>query len=702
MKRLSELTLIEERLAEYRNANGQYPVLSSGSYLPYKTLSVWPSWQDELGRMLGGAIPVDPVNALGICSTLEPDRYSPVTCWDKETISFAGDLVNSPYVFLGGRIYFYNTTDPYNYELCAAMETAGAPYTNLDSNACSALSTSNSAPNLTVGALNGHPNSSFEAFINYSDPEGDAIGASTITAISPWGGTNLTIAPSSTNLLRIYTPTTDSNVGSYNFNITVEDIYGNSTPRSITINLGNQAPVLDLSSCSTVNAISQSYLCNFNYFDPEGDTFTVESSTTTPAGSGLSVDFASSTISGTTNNSGSYNIEIEIEDEFGANNTKSYTLNVYDEICGDGIIQTPNDFFVNEVCDGPGGGTGPNDQYGCAANCLSWQGGYCGDSATQYLEGEECDYNLTAANVNAMRSVISYWQGSTTPINRLPIYRIRDIYQDDVNTRCQNDCTFACGATAIATSSLDSDIYNDCFDNCPNMSNIGQFDADQDNVGDLCDPCYSYNGSCVELTVQQGAWSRTIVPYVGQRSSEDFYCYAGNCNACTDGDPYTLCSIAGASSNMTAYEITSSDRSEIFAYIDAPNPLAPMLSLGFVHDAPSDVGGGRAFFDFSGSGWTSATISAKDDDPVPPQWEFDKILSPPGHWTWLSCCTDGGMIDIDYLNNGWSLTMTPNPGFTPNDGGTTLEWFAKKPGGVLSGESLPSTSTPVTITYNPN
>ncbi|MCD4693882.1 putative Ig domain-containing protein [bacterium] len=695
VKRLAELTLIEERLAEYRNAKGQYPVLSSGSYLPYKTISTWPSWQDELGRMLGMAIPVDPVNALGDCGS---DNYSPVTCWDKDAISFAGDLVTTPYDFLGGRIYFYNTTDPYNYELCAAMETAGSPYTNLDSSACSSLSIANGAPNLTVGALNGHPSSPFTAYAAYSDPEGDAYNVSSlgITAISAWGGAPLSLTASTSNLLKIYTPSADLTVGSYDFSITVADIYGATTIRTITINLGNQTPVIDLSSCSTVNAINQFYSCDFNMFDPDGDT--IMPTLVTPLPAGIVVDFASSTISGIPTAAGTFPVTITVSDFF-STATGTYQLMIANKVCGDGILDNPipNDFGVIETCDGPGGGTGPNDQYGCSANCLSWQGGYCGDSATQYLEGEQCDYNLTPANVNAMRNVISYWQGSTTPIDRLPIYRIRNIYQDNASTRCQNDCTFAC-SLADLTTDTDADIYNQCFDNCPGMSNIGQFDADQDNVGDLCDLCYSYNGACVELEVAQGAWSTTIVPYVGQRNSEDFYCYSGNCNACTDADPYTLCSTAAASSNMTAYEITSSDRSEIFAYIDSSNPFAPMLSLGFVHDIPSDIGGGRAFFDFSGNGWTSATISVQDDNAS----EFSKTLVPPGRWTWMSCCTDGGMIDVDYLNNGWNLTISPNPGFTSNDGGTTVEWFAKEPGGVLSGTTLPSTSTPVTITYIPN
>jgi len=121
-----------------------------------------------------------------------------------------------------------------------------------------------------------------------------------------------------------------------------------------------------------------------------------------------------------------------------------------------------------------------------------------------------------------------------------------------------------------------------------------------------------------------------------------------------------------------------------------------MLSVGFVHDQVADSGGGSADFSFSGTGWNMGTISVSDD-----AGEFDKSATP-GDWHWLDCCTDGGMIDVNYLNVGWDLTVTPNSGFTYSATGTISQWFAKEPGDILSGTALLSTSTAVIITYIPN
>lgn len=56
------------------------PDLKSGSYIMGKTYSVWPSWQETLGKTMGSALPTDPINKLYGCS----DPYNPVTCWDQD------------------------------------------------------------------------------------------------------------------------------------------------------------------------------------------------------------------------------------------------------------------------------------------------------------------------------------------------------------------------------------------------------------------------------------------------------------------------------------------------------------------------------------------------------------------------------------------------------------------------------------------
>lgn len=67
------------------------PDLKSGSYIMGKTYSVWPSWQETLGKTLGSALPTDPINKLYGCS----DPYNPVTCWDQDAKAMGTSTVTS-------------------------------------------------------------------------------------------------------------------------------------------------------------------------------------------------------------------------------------------------------------------------------------------------------------------------------------------------------------------------------------------------------------------------------------------------------------------------------------------------------------------------------------------------------------------------------------------------------------------------------
>ncbi|MDP3042973.1 MAG: hypothetical protein Q8N21_01070, partial [bacterium] len=61
-RRLSDLAEIKIALADYKQTNNKYPVLTSGSYLPGKSLSVWPSWRETLEKELWASLPNDPIN----------------------------------------------------------------------------------------------------------------------------------------------------------------------------------------------------------------------------------------------------------------------------------------------------------------------------------------------------------------------------------------------------------------------------------------------------------------------------------------------------------------------------------------------------------------------------------------------------------------------------------------------------------------
>ncbi|MBL7058598.1 hypothetical protein ISS03_04630 [Patescibacteria group bacterium] len=118
-KRLGDLTDINIALERYRQANGHYPILSSGTYVPNMTLSTWPSWQQTFAKELGlDSLPIDPINKLGKCD----DSYEgynkekpadPKTCWDDVNKVFADNSPNDPKPELTADSYAYvYVTDP--------------------------------------------------------------------------------------------------------------------------------------------------------------------------------------------------------------------------------------------------------------------------------------------------------------------------------------------------------------------------------------------------------------------------------------------------------------------------------------------------------------------------------------------------------------------------------------------------------------
>ena len=98
-KRLADLNDLNTALYNYKNNNGGLcPKLAAGSYLANKSISTWSSWQETLGKELGIALPVDPINKLGQCSSdqTENKKYDPITCWNAEARKFSG-LVGSEF-----------------------------------------------------------------------------------------------------------------------------------------------------------------------------------------------------------------------------------------------------------------------------------------------------------------------------------------------------------------------------------------------------------------------------------------------------------------------------------------------------------------------------------------------------------------------------------------------------------------------------
>jgi hypothetical protein len=92
--------------------------LSAGTYVPNISMSTWPSWQATLGKQLGTALPVDPLNVMvdqlisctaneqcatgqcsgGYCSAC-PAGYDPRTCWNERELKYHD---------IDGFVYQYN------------------------------------------------------------------------------------------------------------------------------------------------------------------------------------------------------------------------------------------------------------------------------------------------------------------------------------------------------------------------------------------------------------------------------------------------------------------------------------------------------------------------------------------------------------------------------------------------------------------
>jgi len=103
-RRLADLADLGASLENFYSKNGYYPQLASGSYLPDKTISVWPSWEQTLGSELGIITPVDPINKLGDCGGAQ---FDPVTCWDDNAKSFA--VPGAASLPLSSHAYLYST-----------------------------------------------------------------------------------------------------------------------------------------------------------------------------------------------------------------------------------------------------------------------------------------------------------------------------------------------------------------------------------------------------------------------------------------------------------------------------------------------------------------------------------------------------------------------------------------------------------------
>ncbi|PLX26967.1 hypothetical protein C0583_05250 [Candidatus Parcubacteria bacterium] len=104
--RYENLTKIMSMIEEHYETVESYPELKAGTYVSGKSLSVWPSWNDNLSQEIGGGeFPLDPINTLGSCP-----NFDPVTCWNEQTKDFAGSFNSQGILSSPGSSFVYGYT----------------------------------------------------------------------------------------------------------------------------------------------------------------------------------------------------------------------------------------------------------------------------------------------------------------------------------------------------------------------------------------------------------------------------------------------------------------------------------------------------------------------------------------------------------------------------------------------------------------
>lgn len=93
-----------------------YPTLTAGTYIPGRTSSVWPSWQETLTPLLGRSLPRDPINQLAGCGA----PYDPTTCWSTELRTMQCPVDGNAYVYQS-----YDNGQRYSFTANAEYRPAG-------------------------------------------------------------------------------------------------------------------------------------------------------------------------------------------------------------------------------------------------------------------------------------------------------------------------------------------------------------------------------------------------------------------------------------------------------------------------------------------------------------------------------------------------------------------------------------------------
>jgi len=261
IKRVGRLEELKESLLKYNNLNQHYPVLSAGTYLPYTSVSVWPSWNKSfLPELTIKQNFIDPINKLGACPA-----YDKQTCWDESTKRFVYDP-NTEYLTLPASSYAFvyrSNQNGSNYSLCAVMESRDSrnsllgyhfspndPVTNQCVVATGILTDAeivNTAPKLLNKSLSGESGREFVGFVNAVDEQNDPLIWKLEPITTNWSswkpGAPILENTSSLNNKKIYALSAGE-PGIYQMKLTVSDDKGGTLVEILPIVITNKAPFI--------------------------------------------------------------------------------------------------------------------------------------------------------------------------------------------------------------------------------------------------------------------------------------------------------------------------------------------------------------------------------------------------------------------------------------------------------------------------
>jgi hypothetical protein len=252
LNRVGKIEELREALAKYREKNGNYPLLSAGTYLPGASISLWPSWQESFLPVLSIQQSfIDPINRLGYCP-----GYNNKTCWNKDAQQFIyskeGLSLKLP-ADSYAMVYSTNNSGS-EYNLCAVMESRDSSDPRLGysltpndpegSNCVVATGiiaggdTFNTAPQITDLALSGISGREYNGFVRATDKENDPLfwNISTSGSWSGWSGAPIIKGTNDSNQKKIFAEKA-GNPGTYPITIIVTDSKGKSTATSTLIDI---------------------------------------------------------------------------------------------------------------------------------------------------------------------------------------------------------------------------------------------------------------------------------------------------------------------------------------------------------------------------------------------------------------------------------------------------------------------------------